>query len=196
MDQLDARLEEQRAEAFRQAIEGPPVDHEPLKPERLWQEHELWCAVWRNFMGALCGYAQVPEGHPWWGLDYRHKVLNPCQPEGDLSLQQAMDDFGAIPVWLAAGEDSDDRLCELGYQVQVHGGITFAGPLQFEGSPWAWWLGCDFGHAGDAIDPEFANPHFRAHNQRMIEEFGDHVWTLDEAAGEVGRLALAIYEAR
>lgn len=196
--QMDARLATWRSELLRLAIEGPGEDVKYEQPLRVWQEHEIWCAILRNHMGALCGYALVPTGHPWWGLEDDHEVPAPRELDDDLTAQQAMDDFGVMPTFLAAlgGDESMDKFTRsLASQVQVHGGLTWTGPMPIEGAPWGWWLGFDCYHSGDAIDPAHAAEHSADFNRRMIDEFHSHVWTEDEVAGEVGRLALAIYEA-
>jgi hypothetical protein len=193
-DQMDARIEERRAEEFRIAIEGPPEDWIPNTPEQLWQEHDLWCAVLRGPIGALCGYVLLPVGHPWWGLTYNQEVPGAQELDGEMPAEQAMDDYGVIPIF-ALGDPEGGRWRRLGYQAQVHGGLTFTGPLLIEGAPWGWWLGWDCAHAGDALDPAFVDPYMAPFNQHAIDR-GDHVWTLDDVVLETGRLALSIHEAR
>ena len=204
MDQLTARLDQARSEDFQRALEGPPPDLEYYPAERVWQEHELWCAVLRHrSMGHLMGYCQVPRGHPWWGMNEDHEVPDAQPLDEDLTVEQAIDDFGAVPTFLAAmGENGFENFeRRLASRVQVHGGLTFAGTLPVQGAPFGWWLGFDAAHAGDATAwehlPDYyrTDPMMRVFWQRGIDR-GDHVWTVEEMAGEVGRLALAIHESR
>ena len=62
----------------------------------------------------------------------------------------------------------------------VHGGVSFAGRLR---SREGYWIGFDCAHAGDAM-PTL--------DGRMI---GDRVWSVDEVAEEVERLAEQVREA-
>lgn len=199
LDQMDASIAAHKSELLRTAIEGPGEDVHWEQPVRLWQEHGIDCAILRNRMGALCGYALVPHGHPWWGLDDDSEVPNPKTIDKEMTAEQAMDDFGVMPVFLAGMREGGVEAFErrLGAQVQVHGGLTWTGPIPIKDAPWGWWLGFDCLHHMDAVDPAHVTHESRAElNQRMIDEFGAHVWTEDEVAGEVGRLALAIHEAR
>lgn len=86
----------------------------------------------------LCGYVELPEGHPW-------RELAPWD----------------VPA-------------------TVHGGVSFAGRLR---SREGHWVGFDCAHAGDAM-PML--------DGRMI---GDRVWSVDEVAEEVERLAEQVREA-
>lgn len=47
-----------------------PWDQEPDRLEWRDEATGLPCLIVRNDMGALCGYAGVPKGHPWHGLNY------------------------------------------------------------------------------------------------------------------------------
>lgn len=86
----------------------PPAPPGPWwgEPDRVeWMHHTgLECRALRGPVGAWCGYAGVPKGHPLYGVDY-------------ISLD-----------------------------VEVHGGLTFAGTMRGSES---WWLGFDCSHAGD-----------------------------------------------
>jgi hypothetical protein len=198
MDQMRARLDEHKSKLFQLAIEGPGPDQHYEQPLRLWSEHEIHCAILRGPMGALNGYALVPHGHPWWGLDADDEVPAPRVLDEEITAEQAMDDHGVLPIFLAAfSEDGVEKFTRsLGSQVQCHGALTWTGPMAIEGAPWGWWLGFDCNHHQDAVDPAHASEHMAPFNRRLIEEFGCHVWSEDEVAGEVGRLALAIHEAR
>lgn len=41
------------------------------EPDDVEFEHlGIRCRILRNFSGSLCGYSEVPKGHPWYGMDY------------------------------------------------------------------------------------------------------------------------------
>lgn len=198
----DRKWIEQRTELLRQLEEGPVEDAPWKPPVRLWEEGGIHCAILRNRFGGLCGYAMVPEGHPWWRLTYRDPVPNPKELDTEQPVEQAMDDHGVIPVFAAMlGDDEgvEELSTSLAGQVQVHGGVTWTGPMPIEGAPWGWWIGFDCGHGGDAIDPEWAreNEMYPGHadfNEEQIR-LGSHVWTEEEVAMEVSRMVTAIKEA-
>lgn len=97
---------------------------------------------------------------------------------------------GPMGVWCGyVGVSSDHPAYLAKYddvQVEVHGGLTFAGPCQpheegdeahaichvvEEGEDDAvWWLGFDCGHSMDLI------PRMDADNRRRYEETGDELW--------------------
>lgn len=110
---------------------------EPDKVQWVDEATDLDCLILRNRGGALCGYVGVPEGHPWFGVDY-----DSCRvkPETD-------EDFAYWP--------------------EVHGGLTYADfchehagddaicHVPYDGRPARlWWLGFDTAHSGD-ISPAY-----------------------------------------
>jgi hypothetical protein len=110
-------------------------------------EHGIAIAIRVNeHMGNYCGYARVPKGHLWDGLDYDDPALD-----------------GVI----------------------VHGGITFAGPLE---EITDWWLGFDCAHAGDFI------PGIAAAVGREPRS-DERVWTEVDVRDEARKLARQIAEA-
>lgn len=190
-DQLDAHNRDRRRELHRQFEQGPDPDEQPVEPLRLWEEGGVWCAILVAYAGALCGYARVPDGHPWVGLDGDDPAPGPDLDLGQ-PAEQAMDDHGVLPVFAAAlGGDPDEFAQTLNARVAVHGGLTWTGPLPVAGAPHGWWLGFDCGHAGDAPDPARVPPELRAFAEALIGGDG-HVWTEDEVALEVKRIVGAI----
>ena len=195
-----ARMEERSAkrklELKRLLVDGPTAETRFNKPVRLWPEGGVFCAVLRGPVGALCGYAMVPEGHPWWGLCEDEEVPTPAAVDLEQHPEQFMDDHGTVPAFLAmAAEGGIESFARrLGGQVQVHGGLTWAGPMAIEGAPWGWWIGFDCGHHRDATDPAHVMPGLARFNDAEIAE-GGHVWTEAEVALEVGRLVTAILAA-
>jgi hypothetical protein len=89
----------------------------------------------RNGLGALCGYAAVPPGHPAHGHDFMSKY--------------ELDSNG--------NEDYEKRLPNPLDEVSVHGGITYAearaGDICHVPGPGepddVWWVGFDCSHSGD-----------------------------------------------
>lgn len=73
---------------------GPgPWDHEPDKIQWSDDATGLPCLIVRGPLGALCGYVGVPEGHPWYGVEFSavnaevHGGLtysSPCQHGGKI----------------------------------------------------------------------------------------------------------------
>lgn len=123
--------------------EDGPWQHEPDKMVWVDPETDLDCMIVRNGVGSLCGYVGVPEGHPWFGLDYSSKVcdVDTCDEDEDV-------------YWCSHRVDS---------LLDAHGGITFAGGCREDGvreesichiaqpgrPSEVWWFGFDCAHAGD-----------------------------------------------
>jgi hypothetical protein len=75
-------------------------------------------------------------------------------------------------------------LHDFSFDVDVHGGVTFAG--QFDGPDW--WIGFDCGHAFDYMPATVAE--LRRIGVEPAPLFADaHYWTVDEVVAEVARLA-------
>lgn len=171
--------------------------------ERKWVEGRYDCLVVRHAtLGHLCGYVRVPEDHPWHGLGYDDEVPGPPKElDDDLPVEQAMDDHGPINVFIAMLEGVDEgghRLtCTLGGQCPVHGGLTFAGRMDWLNGAPGWWIGFDCAHAGDAVEPDYM-PEAMIRVKRdlghpLVDE-GEHVWTVDEVALECSRIVAALTE--
>lgn len=184
-DQMDASSRERKRAEKREYVEGPrqqPRYH----PERHWREGQIECCVVRTDVGHLCGYARVPDDHPWVGLDYDDPVPNPRALDDDMLTEEAMDEFGAIPVFAAMfSEDGvEEFTTTLAAQVRVHGGVTFCGVLSHvHDVSHGWWIGFDCGHAGDAVEREYEPEWMRPFHH------GGHVWTVDEVVLECRRMA-------
>lgn len=114
-----------------------PWDDEPDKVTWVDPVSKLDCMMIRNDHGSWCGYAGVPEGHPFFGKDCDECLQNPpcdkpyCEHDAATIAQSA------------------------------HGGLTFSGPCQTgehaiichvprDGRPdTVWWFGFDCAHAWD-----------------------------------------------
>lgn len=124
---------------------GPWMD----EPDHVEFEHEgVPCIIHRNAMGAWCGYAAVPPGHPWHGKKYSDRV--PCANRGELGI------VSPIAAFLEAAHE-EDGLVSLDCLVDVHGGLTYSEKCQGDicheaksGEPGdVWWFGFDCSHSGD-----------------------------------------------
>jgi len=91
----------------------------------------------------LCGYVQVPEGHPLHGLSYSADLPEALAPLADAVLHGPIGKRGAIEVFcIAAGGGKLD----VGGLFDVHGSITFSGDLLGRDGHW---FGFDCAHSGD-----------------------------------------------
>jgi hypothetical protein len=159
----------------------------------MWWEGPVCCVVHLTHWGSRAGYCRVPEGHPWHGL--HHTDAGPVllhEFDGEILSEEALDDFGAIPLMVAAMTGSvDEFACTPAGQIRVHGGVTYAGPLRFVvGAPRGWWFGFDCAHADDAPEPD--HPHTQLlRDGGLLVECGT-VRTLEFVQFECKRMATSI----
>lgn len=141
-----------------------------MKVEKQWTtEAGLPAAVrivgWANYH--RCGYVGVPEGHPFYGLDYHQPSLlikpewieeQPVGKRNAVSLFTA--GVGALPGELVA------RRLEL--LLDVHGSLTFSGERDDLPDNY-WWFGFDCSHPRDDTftDPDARVP--SGPNARSLE---------------------------
>ncbi len=91
------------------------------------------CAINRVMhSGHLCGYVEIPKGHPLYGDDYSARITK--KPTREL--------FGG---WYLI----DDNYDSAGGLFTVHGGVTYTGNGDFFSNGDGYWYGFDCGHAGD-----------------------------------------------
>jgi hypothetical protein len=138
---------------------GPWID----EPDQLLFSHAgLACYIYRNLhvTGSLCGYVALSPQHPWWGKDYNECTQTPpCDPDAPVDLRRMSEHFPELPAisermaaHMAEPRWSCDHRPEM--ILDVHGGVTYAGPMQQVGygntpQSFEWGFGFDTGHAGD-----------------------------------------------
>lgn len=88
-----------------------------------------------------CGYVEVPDGHPLCGVDY----MNDCEVLRDQVERVKNGPVGARGIIPSVCWDGERASPEIIFD--VHGSITFSGPL--DDQPDGWWFGFDCNHPGD-----------------------------------------------
>lgn len=162
------------------------------------------CAMIRNYFGAWCGYAGVPEGHPLHGRPWRGRVQLPLTwieafMHRDVDILR---DLGLLNViGMRARDPLTTGMLDLTMVLPAHGGINYAQPDRLG---W-WWFGFDCHHTNDQSpmlsDPAHFGDHFPALTHTVLrEETGG---LLDReyrdqpyVTGIVTRLAWAIEDVR
>jgi hypothetical protein len=160
-----------------------------VKIERDWRYKGYDCQVLMTPMGHRCGYVRVPPGHPWWLKDYDDPSTVAEQIEEREINYDRISLLGALAGVNREGPEPWLRTIEA--QVEVHGGLTYAGEL-VDGQ---WWLGFDCAHAGDlrspSVEAEYAA---RFGREPWGTEMG-HYWTNREVIAEVLFLADQVFKA-
>lgn len=188
---------------------------------RLWRVKGLWCLVLDTGTGHHCGYVQIPEDHPWYGVYYNGKTaeereLGKAWMFAVAADSKAREAAGDPDHFLNALNAHPSPNREIAYEetvegmVSVHGGITFSELTNFaqvldqgDGIPEGWWIGFDCAHAGDAPSPLWLEAMRRSDEPWERERAaihdryptGEHYWTLDETATEVLNLAVQVLAA-
>jgi hypothetical protein len=81
-----------------------PWDNETDRAEWRDKATGIPCLMVRNFVGAWCGYAAVPPGHPWHGMHYSDLDV---RVHGGLTYSDRCDEDGAICHVPREGEPAD-----------------------------------------------------------------------------------------
>ena len=124
-----------------------------------------------------CGYVGVPKGHVLFGLDYdapANRSLPLDTPIGGRSI-----------MTLLCLDPNNLTLAQL---FDVHGSLTFAGPLgDYAHGDGLHWFGFDCAHCDDArLDPDTGD---------LANLWpGQHFWTADEVEAECESLAKQIVQ--
>jgi hypothetical protein len=133
-------------------------EDEPDKVHWLDGATGLHCLILRAVaVGSLNGYVGVYEGHPLHGkpVDWRRPIVEPVTPSINNIWERATSDPGPC------------RSSCLGQDIEVHGGLNYAGPSALPETPddegrelsipgdvtgageTLWWFGFDCGHGSD-----------------------------------------------
>jgi hypothetical protein len=120
------------------------------------------CFIFRNMLvtGSLCGYVALTPEHPWWGKDYSECVETPpCEPRclDPSAIADAFPELPKVSKRMAEHMAEPSWSCDHRPEVilDVHGGVTYAGPMQQIGNAderpqsFEWGFGFDCAHAGD-----------------------------------------------
>jgi len=170
-------------------LPGPWKD-EPDKV--VWKDPEtnLDCMIRRNSIGVWCGYVGVPEEHPAYGKHYHEFEFN------DDKCENTEIDYAQKKI----------------NDIEVHGGLTFAGPCSedeketgicHKSDKEVYWFGFDCGHvydympgmgadvlALDDISEQTKNLFETMRNRKDFETYRD----MDYAKAEVKSLAKQLSE--
>lgn len=115
-----------------------------------WESNGMRCAIVRHpNLGHLCGYVEVPPDHALFGVEYDNRVPDSLRHIEATIKNGTAGDRGIVNLFLAALNDGNLYVGDL---IDVHGSVTFSGPLKvgaFE-SPWAW--GFDCAHLDDTTE--------------------------------------------
>lgn len=106
-------------------------------------ESGLKFEVVETAMGHRCGYVEIPEGHPLFGLAYSQNA--PGKTMDDIK-DEPIGKRGVLDIFTMAGRETP----RVGDLFDVHGSLTFSG---CRNSKTDFWLGFDCSHSGDAKDP-------------------------------------------
>lgn len=102
------------------------------------------------------------------GLDMGHRCGYVLIPDGH--------------PWHAVNDTRDGPLGN----VDVHGGVTWTGPLDPDDN---WWIGFDCAHLGDAKDPALMPAEYRALFAGAGRDYASTVKSAEYVKGETNRLA-------
>ena len=146
--------------------DGPWVD-EPDKVVWVDEATNLDCMIYRNRVGALCGYVGVGPDHPWYGKDYD-------TPDVDV--------HGGLTYADKCQETADEAngICNVPLPGREHD---------------IWWLGFDCSHSFDlcpsyeAFDRERGRPPIA--DSRFVSTYKD----IDYVTAQVTSLAAQVAEA-
>ena len=152
------------------------------EPESLaFDAHGFRCQLFRNNMGAWCGYVGLPDTHPLFRCEYSYH--SPALQEAcDARLKQPIGDWEhrsfAVKLLPLGGEMKASP--EMVFS--VHGGITYSslGLREVDEAKQLWWFGFDCGHAGDL------SPDLTVHSD---EVYRDMAYARNETECLAGQLA-------
>jgi hypothetical protein len=121
-----------------------PWEQEPNELAWIDEHTQLQCFIKRaRDMLHLCGYVQIPEGHPLHGVDASQDVPDAVKPILAAVMNGPVGKRSSIDLLCMAG-----GIVHAGNLFDVHGGVTYSG-----GAYWAddsgHWYGFDCAHCDD-----------------------------------------------
>jgi hypothetical protein len=152
---------------------GPgPWQDEPDEAEWVNEATGYKCRILRvPHTGSLCGYVVVPETHPAFGLSYDGDTYAEHQERMAAFRAELERTRGDIKKWRSLpAQEAFPGIGEAIGKVEVHGGLTYAGPGITHKDEW--WFGFDCAHAGDlcpAIEALMHRIHIEAGDTRVWE---------------------------
>ncbi len=171
---------------------GPgPWQDEP--DELTWTDESTGykCHIRRTWMGSLCGYVGLSEGHRLYGKSYSYRF-----PTGAFTRNQTeIDQQGAIPLMLESMQtrmNVNDGCLPLDCLINVHGSITFSNmwPDLEDG---LWYMGFDCGHCDDYQPGLIASTEKALDHFSPLREYGTYR-TIEYVKDQCRELARQLHE--
>ncbi len=131
-----------------------PWENEPN--ELRWSDEStgLQCCVYRHpHFGHLCGYVEIPSGHPLFGCDYSDPVPASLIERAKAIMDGPAGKRGALEIFCIAGRGG----LLAGDLFDVHGSITFSGEPYWSDPATEFWYGFDCAHCDD-VSPFARSP--------------------------------------
>jgi len=148
-----------------------PWENEPN--ELRWESSGLRCQIIRRPWGHWCGYVGVDKHHVLYGYGYGDQLVSLKQ-----LLRLRLQDMFSMPMM--ENYFNSDAEFTMNDILEVHGGVTYAGPGFSDEDKPLWWVGFDCAHAGDLV------PKMERHWQYGVYR------DMEYAKGETEKLAAQI----
>jgi hypothetical protein len=128
-----------------------PWDREPDADHWIDADTGLPCNLLRGPFWAWNGYVGIEPGHPLHGLHHNDPVpqwaVDPARQR--LSSDVNLDNVDVFTLLQAAVRGGGVENITFGTLIDVHGGLSWSGPLSQLKPPDYWQFGFDCGHGGD-----------------------------------------------
>ena len=198
---------------------------EPDRIEWFDDASGLHCLVLRSpQMGHLCGYVGIAPNHPAWGVHYdgismedadeRHRryqqiwaICSDLRRKG-LNIEEAHG-VGYRKVFDDGWKEQPTNIGALIDDLQVHGGLTFAGHIDEEKGPrdmspelgnidpkGLWWFGFDAAHAFDMTMMSYPGNAMMSIRQTIYRDVDYMIGECTELAGQLAAMLEPPIEAR
>lgn len=118
--------------------------------EASFKAYGLECELLRGPFGHWCGYVRVPEGHPFHGIEKEEEIEDKW---GFMHQKPVHENSSYIPMFVSLVEALEAGGLEirpsLDVMIDVHGGVTYAGPAWWSEGDKGWYVGFDCNHCQD-----------------------------------------------